>query len=195
MRAAKPAVFLDRDGVVVKEVHHLTNIKDLALIPRAGEAIARLNNAGVPTVIVTNQSAVGRGLLTQDELNAIHDEVANLLRREGARIDAFYFCPHHPTEATGVFLKNCNCRKPRPGMLLAAAEDLSLDLARSFLIGDKITDLRAGQAAGCSTILVRTGYGHEVETILEDQGWSVSVVDRLQDAVGLVLRELASPAL
>jgi D-glycero-D-manno-heptose 1,7-bisphosphate phosphatase len=118
-----------------------------------------LNRAGWPVVVVTNQSAVGRGMLSEAELAAIHATLAELLAARGARLDAIYSCPHHPTEARGAFLCNCECRKPKPGLLLQAARELGLDLGRSWIVGDSERDLAAGAAVGARGVLVATGKG------------------------------------
>ena len=153
------ACFLDRDGVIVEDVHHLCAPEQLVLIPGAPEAIAQLNRLGVPVVVVTNQSAVARGLVTEQGLAEIHTELDRTLRAFNARIDRYYYCPHHPTEGRGEYRTGCDCRKPAPGLLLRAADEMGLDLGRSILIGDKLGDIEAGHRAGCCTILVRTGYG------------------------------------
>lgn len=156
-----PSVFLDRDGTINVEIYHLRRVEDMRLLDGAAEAIRLINGAGLRTVVVTNQSGVGRGLLSELELARIHAKMCDDLRRGDATIDAIYSCPHHPTSAFGRYRVDCGCRKPKPGSLYRAARDLGLDLERSFLVGDKISDLEAGQAAGCTTILVKTGYGKD----------------------------------
>jgi D-glycero-D-manno-heptose 1,7-bisphosphate phosphatase len=159
MKTNQPAVFLDRDGVVIEDSHYLGDRNRVRLIPGSAEAVARLNRAGWPVVIVTNQSGVARGLFTEDDVDDVHAHLAELLRGYGARIDAFHFCPHHPEAEIARYRADCDCRKPQPGMLLRAAGDLGIDLAASWMIGDRVTDLEAGAAVGCRTVLVRTGYG------------------------------------
>jgi D-glycero-D-manno-heptose 1,7-bisphosphate phosphatase len=161
--SGRPAVFLDRDGVIVDEVQYLSSPDQLVLIPRAADAIARLNQHGIPVVVVTNQAGVARGYFPEERLTAIHRRLDELLAAGGARIDRYEYCPHHPTEGLPPYRVDCACRKPRPGMLLRAATALGLDLSRSVMIGDKLSDLQAGIAAGCRVILVRTGYGFELE--------------------------------
>jgi D-glycero-D-manno-heptose 1,7-bisphosphate phosphatase len=162
MKTSKPAVFLDRDGVVIEDAHYLGSAASVTLVPGAGESIAALNRAGWLVVIVSNQSGVGRGLFPIESVEAVHTHVAELLRDFGARIDSFRFCPHHPDAEVPAYRVDCTCRKPKPGMLLTAAAELGIDLAASWMIGDRVTDLEAGAAAGCRTVLVRTGYGSEV---------------------------------
>ena len=153
---AKPAAFIDRDGTINVDVHYLNRVEQLQIIPRAGEAIARLNQAGYPVIIITNQSAIGRGLLTETGLSEIHNELKHQLSAFNASIDAIYYCPHHPDGKD-----NCTCRKPAPGMILRAASEYNINLAGSIMIGDNATDLEAGWNAGCRAALVRTGCGED----------------------------------
>lgn len=125
---------------------------DIEVLPCAVDAVRRLNEVGLPTVVVTNQSAVGRGILSLADAQRLHQIVVGRFAEAGARLDASYMCPHGPAEG-------CSCRKPKPGMLVAAAADLGLDLARSFIIGDACRDIEAGLVAGCAAILVETGMG------------------------------------
>ena len=156
----RPAAFLDRDGAIVEEVDYLTRPEQLRLIPGAGAAIRRLNERGLAVVIVTNQSAVARGLLSEDGLAAVHARLREMLAAEGAHVDGIYYCPHLPDGDSPPYNRICDCRKPAPGMLLQAARKLHLDLDASAMIGDSRRDLEAGAAAGCGTlILVRTGHG------------------------------------
>lgn len=157
----KPAVFLDRDGTLMHLVHHLTDPADVRLIPGAGHAIAALRAAGFAVVMVTNQSVIGRGKLAEDGLMQIHAEMNRQLAVEApdAELDAIYFCPLAPTQKDPTVIED-PMRKPGPGMLMAAARDLTLDLAQSWMIGDTVSDMLAGRNAGCRTILVRTGYGN-----------------------------------
>ena len=156
------AIFLDRDGVINVDVHHLRDPQQLQLIPRAAEAIQRINARSIPAIVVTNQAAIARGYLTEKQVDAIHQALSALLKPEGAHIDHYYYCPHHPTEGQPPYRIDCECRKPKPGMLLQAAQDLELDLARSYFIGDTVSDMQAGYRAGCHTVLVQTGYGKRV---------------------------------
>ena len=155
------AVFLDRDGTINEEVGYLDRIEKLKLIPGAAEAIRLINESGMKAVVITNQSGVARGILAESFVTEIHTRLAEMLRAEGALIDAFYFCPHHPTEGRVEYLKFCDCRKPAPGMLLRAAEELLIDPNRSYMVGDTLKDIEAGARAGAQGILVRTGYGEE----------------------------------
>jgi len=158
-----PAVFMDRDGTLNEEVGYLDRLDKLRLIPGAAAAVRLINERGWKAVVVTNQSGIARGFFDEKFVAAVHDEMARLLRGEGAAIDGFYFCPHHPTEGIGGYRQSCSCRKPAPGLLLQAAAELSIDLSRSWMIGDMPKDVEAGQRAGAKGILVRTGYGRSVE--------------------------------
>jgi D-glycero-D-manno-heptose 1,7-bisphosphate phosphatase len=139
------------------------------LIPGAAEAVAALNRAGRAVVVVTNQAGVAKGMFTAAAVEAVHAFLAEQLAGYGARIDAFYYCPHHPEGEVSEYRTRCACRKPEPGMLRAAAAALGLDPARSWMVGDRETDLAAGAAAGCRTVLVRTGYGAGVDATSLDR--------------------------
>ena len=159
MSGEQRAVFLDRDGTINEEVHYLSEPGQFRLLDGAAEAIRLLNRAGFKVVVFTNQSGIARGYFSEKRLQEIHALMVELLRARQAHLDAIYWCPHHPTAGRGVYKTACQCRKPRPGMLKKAARELEIDLGRSFTVGDKISDLEAGRAAGCRNILVRTGYG------------------------------------
>lgn len=151
------AVFLDRDGVLsVEGGDYVTRPELLRMLPRVGEAIERLNRANFRVMIVTNQSAVGRGLMTLDDLAEVHTRLQSEVALEGGRIDAVYFCPHRPDEG-------CSCRKPAPGMLLRAAAEHEIDLHRSYMIGDSPKDIAAGASVGCRTVLVLSGHTRAYE--------------------------------
>ena len=164
------AVILDRDGTINIEVGYLTQANDFRLIPGTPEAIKAFNNLGLRVVVVTNQAGIARGFLSETTLEAIHRSMGHTLRRHNASVDAVYYCPHHPTDGFGPYKVNCECRKPKPGMLKRAAAELDIDLSQSFIVGDKLTDLEAGRSVGCSMVLVRTGYGPESERNLEQCG-------------------------
>lgn len=145
------AVFLDRDGVLVEEVNYLRRLDQLRVEPGAGKALARLRKAGFVTVLISNQSAVGRGYITLEGLEGVHREMARRLKRQGGALDAAYYCPHAPGKPA------CACRKPKLGMIKAAAKRFGLDLKKSYFIGDTTTDLQTARRAGCRPILVLTG--------------------------------------
>jgi D-glycero-D-manno-heptose 1,7-bisphosphate phosphatase len=153
------AVFLDRDGTIIVEKHYLHRVEDVELISGAPEAIRLLRERGFLIIVVTNQSGVARGRFQLDSVSAVHERLDEELARFGASVDAYYVCPHHPDGEVAPFSGECECRKPLPGMLLAAARDFPIDLPASYMIGDKAVDLEAGIGAGCRPLLVLTGYG------------------------------------
>lgn len=161
------AVFLDRDGTINKYVGFLRNIDDFELLPGVTEAIKRINSSGYLAIVVTNQPVIARGEVTVPELQEIHNKMETLLGAEGAYLDAIYYCPHHPHkgyEGEISELKiDCDCRKPKPGMLIKAAENFNIDLKQSWMIGDGENDIKAGLAAGCKTALIGKGeYGQDM---------------------------------
>jgi D-glycero-D-manno-heptose 1,7-bisphosphate phosphatase len=164
----KPAVFLDRDGTLNEEVDYLSDPELLVLVPGAATAVARLNAKGIPVVVVTNQSGIGRGKYTWQDFDAVMRRMDDLLALENAWIDAVYASPHHEKGEGEYAVIDHPERKPNPGMLQRAAEEHRLDLSRSWMIGDKDIDLEAGRRAGCQVALVRTGYGTEVDGALAD---------------------------
>lgn len=158
LKNKQKAIFLDRDGVINKYVGFLTDIKDFELIDGVTDAIKKINDNGYLAIVVTNQPVIARGEVTFAELNQIHNKMETLLGLDGAYVDAIYYCPHHPHkgyEGEVPELKfECECRKPKPGMLLHAAKDFNIDLSKSVMIGDSENDMIAGKNAGCSTILI-----------------------------------------
>jgi D-glycero-D-manno-heptose 1,7-bisphosphate phosphatase len=165
----RPAIFLDRDGVLIEDVHYLASPEQVRLIPGSAEAVAALNRAGWPVVVVTNQAGVGKGLFPLASVGDVHAHLASQLATFGATVEGFYFCPHHPEAEVEAYRVRCECRKPRPGMLRQAAAELGIDLGRSWMVGDRVSDLAAGAAAGCRTILVRTGYGVTQDVLTLDR--------------------------
>lgn len=152
------AVFLDRDGVLIEDVDLLTESTRIRILPGVPEALARLKAAGFALLVVSNQTVVARGLLDEAQVLALHIEVEARLAASGAPpLDGFYFCPHHPKATLACYRCDCECRKPRPGLLLQAAREHGIDLASSFLVGDRPSDILAGAAAGCRTLWVETG--------------------------------------
>ena len=186
-RSEKIAVFLDRDGTINVEKDYLYRVDDFEFIPGAAEAIRRLNQAGLLTIVVSNQSGVARGYFTLAQVEELHRHIQLELKKHGAWIDAFYICPHHPTEGAGDFTRECSCRKGEPGMLLQAADDLDINLSASYMVGDKIADIEAGHNAGCRSLLVRTGYGEQ--NVHKLQEGSVTVFPSLTEAADFILAE------
>lgn len=178
----KPAIFLDRDGTLNEEVDYLCDPEQLVLIPGAAGAVARLNARGIPVVVVTNQSGIGRGKYDWQDFAAVMSRMDELLAQDGARIDAVYASPHHERGLGEYAVADHPERKPNPGMLLRAAEEHDLDLSRSWMVGDKALDLEAGRRAGCQVALVRTGYGSQVDGATADL-----VAESLPEAIDWIL--------
>jgi D-glycero-D-manno-heptose 1,7-bisphosphate phosphatase len=156
------AVFLDRDGTINEEVGHLDSLDKLSILPPAFEAVRLINRSGMKAVVVTNQSGVAKGLFDEELVRQANARLQSLLRERGAHIDRFYYCPHHPTEGQGRYLQTCDCRKPGAGMLIRAAEEMHIDLGRSYMVGDMVKDMEAARRAGVKAVLVRTGHGGKV---------------------------------
>jgi D-glycero-D-manno-heptose 1,7-bisphosphate phosphatase len=152
LSALRPGVFLDRDGTILEEVGYLNHIGRFRMLSGVGAAIRRLNDARLPVVVVTNQSGVGRGYFPESLVHEVHERMISELAADGARVDGVYYCPHVATD-------ECNCRKPKTGMLERAAAELQLDLKQSFVVGDRCGDVAMAHRAGCRSVLVRTGYG------------------------------------
>jgi D-glycero-D-manno-heptose 1,7-bisphosphate phosphatase len=161
------AIFLDRDGTINKYVGFLRKIDEFELVPGAAEAIKLINESGYLAIVVTNQPVIARGEVTTSRLREIHNKMETMLGAEGAYIDALYYCPHHPDkgfQGEVIELKiDCDCRKPKPGLLFRAAQDFNIDLDNSWMIGDGKNDVGAGKAAGCRTVLIgEEDYGQDV---------------------------------
>ena len=163
------AIFLDRDGTINKYVGFLRKEEEFELLPGVADAIKKINKSGYLAVVVTNQPVIARGEVTFEGLETIHNKMETLLGMEGAYLDGIYFCPHHPHSGYEGEVKelkiDCECRKPKPGMLLKAAEDLNIDLSQSYMVGDGENDIKAGKAAGCKTVLLNTEceyYGQDI---------------------------------
>ena len=159
LSSGRGAVFLDRDGTLIRQVECMHRLEQLGLLPGAAEGIRLLNEKNQLVVVVTNQPVVARGLASEAAVDAIHAELKRRLGRKGAHLDAVYFCPHHPNATLEKYRLKCGCRKPEPGMILRAAREHEIDLRQSVMIGDTTQDLEAGRRAGVRTILVRTGHG------------------------------------
>ena len=177
----RPAVFLDRDGVLNQNrADYVRTWEQVEFLPGVFAAMQRLAGSPFVVVVVTNQSAVGRGLMTAQGLAAINQGIVRQVQQAGGRIDAVYACPHTPEDG-------CDCRKPRPGLLLRAAQDLAIDLAQSFLVGDAISDMEAALAVGCRPIMVRTGRGVKQALGLSADGLRhVPVVADLREALDVI---------
>jgi len=187
----KGAVLLDRDGVISQQTAFVNEPDDLKLIDGAATAIARLNRAGWPVAIITNQGGIGMGYLTEGMLEKIHERLEQVLARDGAHLDAIYYCPHMADAKLTEYRNDCCCRKPGTGMLEAAHAELGIDLSRSIVVGDRTTDILAGMTAGCTTILVQTGSAGEdgKADVTPDH-----VVSDLSAAVELILERFTPEA-
>jgi D-glycero-D-manno-heptose 1,7-bisphosphate phosphatase len=180
MNVKRRFVILDRDGTIIEEVSYLSDPKQLALIPGTGKALRGLSGMGFGLVVITNQSAVGRGYFDEAQLTRIHERLLEMLRAEEVTLDGLYFCPHTPQE-------QCLCRKPHTGLIEKASADLDFDLSGSIVIGDKASDIEMGCRVGALTILVRTGYGAQVASeqkiapnyIVDDLSAAVEVIGRI----------------
>jgi D-glycero-D-manno-heptose 1,7-bisphosphate phosphatase len=181
------AVFLDRDGTIVEDIGYLNSPEQLKFIPGSIEAIKKLNEAGYKVVVITNQAGVARGLITEDMLQTIDKTLHKWILNGGAHLDGIYYCPHHPDHGVYPYKQVCECRKPHPGLLKRAHRDLEIDLARSFMIGDKATDVEAGKRAGTKTVFVRSGRGKEEEKKID--GEPNHIAKDLSDAVNWLLKK------
>ena len=152
-------IFFDRDGTINTEVDFLSDPDELELIPGAADVIHEANTLGLKVFVITNQSGIARGKLTEQDLTAVHKRLEHLLAQKKAHIDSIYYCPHHPDSGKPPYNTACDCRKPGTGMLKKAVEEFHVDLSKSFVVGDRCVDMKAGENAGCSSILVLTGYG------------------------------------
>jgi histidinol-phosphate phosphatase family protein len=178
------AVFLDRDGTIARDVHYCRRVEDFEILPHIPEAIRLLNQEGYKTVVITNQSGIARGYFSEATLSLIHRKMLTTLEQGGARIDAVYVCPHHPDEG-------CDCRKPRPNLIIRAAADLGIALDRSYMIGDDPKDVKAGKSAGCRTILLTANPVRQDEDL---QGICDHAAADLFDAVGWLLEDAGRPS-
>lgn len=167
------AVFLDRDGTIARDVHYCSKPEDFKLLATVPEAIKLLNQSGFKVVVVTNQSGIARGYFTEEALGQIHDKMVRELARCNARIDAIYYCPHHPDDG-------CKCRKPGTVLFQRASQENNIDLTRSFVVGDTEMDIRAGQALGCKTVLVTTGPQVDKATIDSPDYIATSLIEAVR---------------
>lgn len=179
MSNVAPTVLLDRDGTINREVHYLRDPDDLALLPGVADGLKRLQGRGCRLVVVTNQSAIGRGLLDETRLGEIHARLGSMLLRHDIHIAGWYWCPHLPTD-------DCRCRKPRPGMLQRARDELDFDARQAWMVGDRLTDVEAGRRAGAKTILVSTGYGQGEYQLPESKSLVDYYVPSLSDAADVI---------
>jgi len=187
-RGPRPAVFLDRDGTLIEEVGYLDRLERLAFFPWSVDAVRLLNHAGFLVVVVTNQAGVARGMYEESFVGEAHQYMDETLKAGGARVEAYYYCPHHPDGSVAAYRRQCECRKPAPGMLRQAERELGVDLGRSFVVGDRWLDIQMAQQVGAAGILVRTGYGRTEEQRPIDGVSAAAVAENLIEAVGWILR-------
>jgi len=152
-------VFIDRDGTISEEVGYVNHISRYQVYPWTAEAIRNFNEAGLKAIVVTNQAGVARGYFTEELVKQVHEKLATEMTRAGARFDAIYYCPHHPSVGEPPYRQTCNCRKPKIGMLERAAAEFGIDVAQSYVIGDRYGDIELAQNAGARSIFVLSGYG------------------------------------
>jgi D-glycero-D-manno-heptose 1,7-bisphosphate phosphatase len=179
-RFAAPTVFLDRDGTINREVHHLSDPDQLELLPGAAEGLRKLCEAGCVLIVVSNQSPIGRGMFTEDRLREIHARLGEMLAAEGVKVSGWYWCPHAPWD-------NCDCRKPAPGLFLRARNERGVILEKSWIVGDRLSDLKGGRQVGARAILVATGYGQEEHALPESAGCVDYFVPTLREAADVIL--------
>ena len=178
------AVFLDRDDTLIRDTGYLSDPEGIELLPGAAEGLRALNLAGIPAIVVTNQSGIARGLFDEKTLHVIHARLLKMLKSEGARIDALYYCPHHPDGIIEHYRMACSCRKPEPGMLYQAAQDFGLDLASCSLVGDKAEDIEVIHRVKGAGILIRT----ERHVVLKEEPEYIAA--DLLDAVHWILETM-----
>ena len=184
------AVFLDRDGTIVEEAGYLDRLERLVFFPFSVDAVRVLNRAGFAVVVITNQAGIARGMYTEEQFHELMVWMRAKLDREQADVDAVYYCAHHPVHGVGEYKRECDERKPGPGMLLrVAAEELRLDLARSFVVGDRWHDVAAGHAVGARGLLVRTGLGRRDETHPHPGTTPDAIVDNVMEAAAWILQQ------
>jgi D-glycero-D-manno-heptose 1,7-bisphosphate phosphatase len=181
------AAFLDRDGTLIEEVGYLDRPERVVLYPWSIDAVRALNRAGIQVVMTSNQSGVARGFFTTAVVDAVHARIADLLRAGGARIDAYYYCPHHPDGKVPEFARACDCRKPGTGLVTRAIAELGIDPGRSYSVGDRWLDVALARAVGARGVLVRTGYGALEETRPRDGLQADAIVNNLVEAVSWIL--------
>lgn len=183
------ACFLDRDGVLIKEVNYLSKPEQISFYSDTFSALRLLQKNGYKIFIITNQSGIARGYFPESTVKLIHNEINKQLQEHGLTINGYYYCPHYPESNVKKYSKDCNCRKPKPGLILKAAKEHSIDLTKSFFIGDKPSDLYAAKNAGCFSILVETGYGKEHKQLAINEGFIVK--SNIKKAVEFFIDKIA----
>ena len=193
-KTLKPAVFIDRDGTMTVEGGYINHPSRLQLIRGSADAIRLCNEHGILAILATNQAGVARGYFTEDLIHVVHGKLEKMLAAKGAKMDAIYYCPHHPREGKRPYRADCDCRKPKPGMIERGCEELPVDRSRSYMVGDKISDSEFGHKMGLRTVMVMTGYGRG-EYEYQRQDWTDTpdyIAKNLKDAVEWIIRDLAA---
>jgi D-glycero-D-manno-heptose 1,7-bisphosphate phosphatase len=186
------AAFLDRDGTLNVEAGYLNHVDRLELIDCAAEAVALLKKHGLKTIVVTNQAGVARGYFPEEHLTRLHAKLQRLLREQGTELDAIYYCPHHPDVGEPPYRQDCDCRKPKLGMIRRAEAEFAIDPHRSYMVGDKISDVNFGKKAGCKSLLLLTGYGKGDLEYHRDKldGEPDYIAEDILDAARWIVRDL-----
>lgn len=180
-------LFLDRDGTINEELEFISSPDEVILIPNSAKAIRQANQMGIRVFVITNQSGVARGFIKEEELAAVHNKLVELLNREGAHLDAIYFCPHHPEHGELPYKMECECRKPNSGMLKQAEKEFGINLEKSFVVGDRIADVQTAHAVGATGILVLTGYGKYQLNEIKSENIKVDyIANDLYDAIQFI---------
>lgn len=190
---ATPAIFLDRDGTLIEDVGYIDRLERLRMYPWSIEAVRMLRRVGYAVVVVTNQAGVARGMVEERVVIEVRDHIQSKLGQVGERLDGHYYCPHLPDAPLIKYRCDCLCHKPKPGMVMQAAEELTLDLRRSVVVGDRKTDIELAQSVGARGILVKTGYGPSQEALLSTGKAADLVTSDLLAAVGWILNNLPRP--
>ena len=190
----RQAVFLDRDGTMIHDMGYLRRLEDLRWFPWSIDAIRMLNRAGFAVCVTTNQGGIGKGLYDEAFVDRTHAEMTAALAASGGHIDGWFYCPHHPRAVDPALRVECDCRKPKPGLIHQAAKRFDLDLTRSFVVGDKMADVGLGNAVGAQSILVKTGYGQtEVSRYNGEVPGAAHVAETLAEAVSWILTSSGFP--
>jgi D-glycero-D-manno-heptose 1,7-bisphosphate phosphatase len=195
-RPKRPGVLLDRDGTICEEVGYLNHMSRLLILPESAKGVRLLNEAGIPVAVITNQGGVGAGYFPEPFVEEIHQEIDHRLEAEGARIDAYYYCPNHPSGKVPPYNRDSEFRKPNPGLAEQAADELGLDLSRSYVVGDKGDDVEFAARIGARSILVLTGYGRG-EWEWNHEKWSSQpdvVLENLSAAARWILQHMEQEA-
>jgi D-glycero-D-manno-heptose 1,7-bisphosphate phosphatase len=185
-------VFIDRDGTISEEVGYINHLSRFQVYPWSAEAIRNLNLNGLKAIVVTNQAGVARGYFEERLIHDVHQKLRDEMSQSGAFLDAIYYCPHHPSAGKPPYQQDCNCRKPKPGMLLRASDELEIDLEHSFMIGDRYSDIELAHNAGTKSLFVLSGYGLG-EYEYHRQDWSVQpdwIAKNLLEATEIILRQI-----